>query len=87
LRIHIKEEENRAFFKRFMGFFKDQEKILAAAHHYHPSFTGHFNCANLRFGNCAFYLHVILDKSFCRCFTVQGAVFSKSAPWPPEASK
>jgi hypothetical protein len=24
-------------------------------------------------------------KSFCGCFTVQGAVFSKRAPWPPEA--
>jgi hypothetical protein len=24
-------------------------------------------------------------KSFCGCFTVQGAIFSKSAPWPPEA--
>jgi hypothetical protein len=26
-----------------------------------------------------------LIKSFCGCFTVQGAVFTKSAPWPPEA--
>jgi hypothetical protein len=28
-----------------------------------------------------------LIKSFCGCFTVQGAVFTKSAPWPPEAKK
>jgi hypothetical protein len=30
---------------------------------------------------------VLLIKSFCGCFTVQGAVFSKRAPWPPEARK
>jgi hypothetical protein len=28
-----------------------------------------------------------LIKSFCGCFTVQGAVFSKRAPCPPEAKK
>jgi hypothetical protein len=48
-----------------MGFFKDQEKVLAAAHHYHSSFVGHFNCPYVGFGNCAFYLHIILIKSFC----------------------
>jgi hypothetical protein len=26
-------------------------------------------------------------KSFCRCFTVQGMVFSKRVPWPPEAKE
>ncbi len=28
---------------------------------------------------------VNINKSFCGCFTVQGAVFSKKAPWLPEA--
>jgi len=44
-----------------MGFFKNQEKVLAAAHHYRPSFAGHFNCAYVGFGHCAVYLHAVLE--------------------------
>ena len=47
-----------------MGFFKNKEEVLAAAHHYCTSIIRSFNRTHFRIGDCALYLHIILVIRF-----------------------